>query len=277
MIHAEGRFQTPKGIKIYYQHWQPESTPKAVLLLVHGIAEHSGRYMNLVNHLVPRGYAVYGLDHIGHGKSEGTRVYVERFSDFTQPLKTYFDMIRGWHPGKPVFLVGHSMGGLIASIYLLEHQDELRGAVLSAPAVKLPETISPAIITLGKLLSTLLPQAGLMALDATTISKDPNIVNTYLNDPLVYTGKVTARLGAEMLAAMQRITAQAETLHLPMLLLQGSQDRLVNPQGAQMLYEKAKSTDKTLKIYEGLFHEVFNEPEREQVFQDVEAWLAAHR
>ncbi len=276
MIHAEGSFQTPKGAKIYYQHWQPESNPKAILFIVHGLAEHSRRYMNIVNYFVPRGYAVYGLDHIGHGKSDGTRVFIERFGDFTEPLKTYFDQIQGWHPGVPVFLVGHSLGGLIGSVYLLEHQDELKGAVLSAPAVKVSDTISPVTITIGKLLSGILPKAGLLALDATAISKDKAVVDAYLNDPLVYTGKVTARLAAEMLSAMQRVTAEANTIHLPILLLQGSEDRLVDPGGAKMLYEKARAADKTLKVYEGLFHEIFNEPEREQVLKDVEAWLETH-
>ncbi len=276
MNHTEGRFQTPKGANIYYQHWQPEVAPKAILFIVHGLAEHSGRYMNIVNYFVPRGYAVYGLDHIGHGKSDGTRAYLERFSDFTGPLKTYFDMIQGWHPGKPVFLVGHSMGGLIGSVYLLEHQDELKGAVLSAPAVKVSDNISPATILLGKILSGILPQTGLLALDATAISKDKSVVDAYLNDPLVYTGKVTARLAAEMLSAMQRVTAEAATIRLPILLLQGSDDRLIDPGGANMLHEKASTPDKTLKVYDGLYHEVFNEPEREQVLRDVEAWLEAH-
>jgi alpha-beta hydrolase superfamily lysophospholipase len=276
MIHAEGRFQTPRGANIYYQHWQPEAAPKAILFVVHGLAEHSGRYMNLVNYFVPRGYAVYGLDHIGHGKSDGTRVYLERFNDFIEPLKTYFDMIQGWHPGKPVFLVGHSMGGLIGSVYLLQHQDELKGAVLSAPAVKVSDNISPATIMLGKILSAILPQTGLLALDATAISKDQSVVDAYLNDSLVYTGKVTARLAAEMLSAMQRVTAEAATIRLPILLLQGSADRLVDPGGAKMLYEKASTPDKTLKVYAGLYHEVFNEPERAQVLKDVEAWLEAH-
>lgn len=276
MIHAEGRFQTRQGTKIYYQHWQPESDPKAVLLLVHGLAEHSGRYQNVVEYFVPRGYAVYGLDHPGHGKSDGVRVYVEGFGDYLQPIETYLGMIRAWHSDRPVFLVGHSMGGLIAAVYLLEHQEQFRGAVLSAPAVKVSDSVSPLTIAIGKLLARLLPQAGILALDSSAISKDKAVVSAYINDPLVYTGKVTARLGAEMLAAMQRVTAEAETLRLPLLLLQGSDDRLVDPAGARMLYEKARSTDKTLKVYPGLYHEVFNEPEREQVFADMEAWLQAH-
>lgn len=276
MIHAEGSFQTPKGANIYYQHWQPESPPKAILFIAHGLAEHSGRYLNVVNYFVPRGYAVYSLDHLGHGKSDGTRVYVEHFSDFTEPLKAYLDMIQGWQPGKPMFIVGHSMGGLISTAYLLDHQDELKGAVLSAPALKISENISPITILMAKLLAGITPKMGLAALEASAISKDTAVVNAYLNDPLVYNGKTTARAGGELLKAIRRVEQEAETIHIPLLLLQGSEDRLVDPGGAKMLYEKARAVDKTLKVYEGLYHEVFNEPEREQVLKDVEAWLEAH-
>lgn len=276
MIHGEGNLKTKAGASIYYQHWKPQDEPKAILLIVHGLAEHCGRYLNVVNYFVPRGYAVYGLDHIGHGKSEGTRVFVERFSDFTEPLKTYFDLIQGWHPGKPVFIVGHSMGGLISAVYLLEHQDELKGAVLSAPAVKVSESISPATILMAKMLAGIAPKMGVAALDANGVSKDPAVVNAYVNDPLVYNGKTTARAGGELLKAIRRVEQEAGTLHIPLLLMQGSADRLVDPGGVKMLYEKASTRDKTLKMYDGLYHEIFNEPEREQVFKDMEAWLEAH-
>lgn len=154
MKHQEGFFKGIRDINIYYQCWLPEGEPKATLLIVHGLAEHSGRYMNVVNHFVPLGYAVYGIDHLGHGKSDGTRVYVERFEDYTDTLKTYFDMVRDWQPEKPIILVGHSMGGLIGPIYLLEHQAELSGAVISAPFVKVPDNVSPPVVFVSKVLST---------------------------------------------------------------------------------------------------------------------------
>ncbi len=276
MKHTEGKFQGVRNASIYYQGWLPEGEVKAVLMVVHGLAEHSGRYMNVVDHFVPLGYAVYGLDHLGHGKSEGTRVFVERFSDLTDNVKTYFDMLQKWQPGKPIFILGHSMGGLISSAYLLDHQDELKGAIISAPAVKIPDTISATTITLGRVLSKIMPKAGLLALDANGVSRDPEVVKAYVNDPLVYTGKTTARLAAEMLGAMQRVTAEAGKIHLPLITIQGSADKLVDPGAAQMLYNKASSKDKTIKMYEGLYHEVLNEPERGIVLADVEAWLQAH-
>ena len=276
MKHREGYLKGVRDTDIYYQCWLPEGEPKAILLIVHGLGEHSGRYMNVVNHLVPSGYAVYGIDHIGHGKSDGERAFVERFQDYTKPLKKYFDMIRDWQPEKPIFLIGHSMGGLISAAYLLEHQDELSGAVLSGPSIKVPDNISQAMIFVGHMLSTIMPKTGLIQLDAEGVSRDPVVVDAYVNDPLVYTGKTTARLGAELLKTMRYVTEHATEIKLPIMIVQGSDDKLVDPSGAQLLYDLVGSEDKTIKIYDGFYHEVFSEPEHEQVLNDVETWLEAH-
>ncbi len=272
MRHQEGFFNGVRNASIYFQNWLPEGEPKGILLIVHGLAEHSGRYMNVVNHFVPQGYAVYGLDHLGHGKSSGTRVYVKRFEDYAETLKIYFDRI---HPSKPVFLVGHSMGGLIGAIYLLDHQAELTGAVLSGPAVKVPDKITPGIIFVGKVLSALVPKFGLLELEAEGVCRDSAVVNAYINDPLVYRGKTTARLAAEMLKAMQMIGIRASKIALPIMIVQGGADRLVAPAGARMLYDSVGSAEKELRVYEGFYHEVFNEPEHEKVLADVERWMEA--
>jgi alpha-beta hydrolase superfamily lysophospholipase len=201
---------------------------------------------------------------------------VDRFQDYTKTLKDYFDMIREWQPKKPIFLIGHSMGGLISAEYLLEHQDELSGAVLSGPSIKVPDNISKAIIFVGKMLSIIMPKAGLIQLDAEGVSRDPAVVDAYVNDPLVCIGKATARLGAELLKTMQRVTEQATKIKLPIMIVQGSDDKLVDPSGAQLLYNLVGSRDKTIKIYNGFYHEVFNEPEHEQVLNDVKTWIEAH-
>jgi len=276
MEHQEGFFKGIRNTQIYYQTWLPDGDPKGILLVVHGLAEHCGRYMNLVNHFVPLGYAVYGMDHVGHGKSDGVRVHVQRFEDFTDTLRTFFDMIKNWHPETPIFMVGHSLGGLIAAIYLLEHPSELTGAVLSGPSVKIPDHISSATIFLGKMFSALIPKLGLVGLDPAGVSRDPAVVEAYINDPLVYGGKTTARLAAEIVRAMQRVSAEGSGITLPVLIIQGGQDRLVDPSGAQMLYEKIGSKDKIIKIYDSLYHEVFNEPEHDQVLSYVEGWLESH-
>ncbi|HBB17811.1 MAG TPA: alpha/beta hydrolase [Syntrophus sp. (in: bacteria)] len=277
MKHQEGVFMGVRGAELYYQGWLPEGEVRAVLLIVHGLAEHSGRYMNVVNRFVPLGYAVYGIDHVGHGRSEGRRLYVERFADYTEPLKTYFDMVRCRQPDKPVFLVGHSMGGLIGALHLLAHQDDLAGAVLSGPAIKAPGNIPAGIIFVGRVLSVLVPGVGLVPpVDADGVCRDPAVVKAYLADPLVHRGKLTARLGAELIGAMEHVRAEANRITLPVLILQGGADRLVDPSGAQILYEKIASSDKKLVVYEGFFHEVFNEPQHDRVLTDVEQWLAAH-
>jgi alpha-beta hydrolase superfamily lysophospholipase len=276
MKHQEGFFKGVRDANIYFQSWLPETEPKAVLLIVHGLAEHSGRYTNIVNHFAPLGYAVYGMDHLGHGKSDGKRVYVKRFEDYTDTLKVYFNMVRRWQPAKPIFLFGHSLGGLISTVYLLDHQAELTGAVLSGPAVKVPNNITPVILFVGKMLSALMPKFRLIGLEVDGISRDPAVVQAYVSDPLVFTGKTTARLAAEMLKAMQHVSAMATEIRLPILIVQGGSDKLVDPAGAQMLYDAVSSADKKIRIYDGLYHEVFNEPERDKVLRDIEIWLESH-
>jgi acylglycerol lipase len=273
MKHTDGYFNGIEHTRIFFQSWSPLHDPKANLLVVHGLAEHSGRYSNLVNHFVPLGYAVHGIDHIGHGKSSGHRAYVQRFRNYSATLKIFFDMIRGWQSDTPIFLVGHSMGGLMSALYLLDHQNELSGAVLSGPGIKVPDGISIALIFLGKILSLLAPKTGILQLDAGNISRDSAVVEAYLSDPLVYKGKISARLSAELLKTMQHVTENASKIILPILILQGGADKLVDPAGAQLLYDTVGSTDKTMHIYDGLYHEVLNEPEHERVLRDVETWL----
>jgi acylglycerol lipase len=276
MNHIEGNFKGVRNAGIYYQAWLPEGKVKAVLIIVNGLGEHSGRYTNVVNRFVPLGYAIYGFDHIGHGKSEGGREVIERFEDFTDNLTIYYTMVKAWQPEKPIFIYGHSLGGLIACNYLIDHQADFKGAIISAALVRVPANISPLTVTMGKIFSAIAPKVGVVPLDATGVSRDPEVVKAYVNDPLVFHGKTPARLAAEMLKAMRRVTTEADKIALPIIILQGSADRLVDPGDAQLLYDKASSKDKTIKIYPGFYHEVHNEPERETMFKDLEDWLKAH-
>ena len=276
MNQIEGTYKSIRNLSIYYHAWLPDGDVKAVLLLVHGNGEHCGRYTNIVNKFVPLGYAIYGLDHIGHGRSEGAREMVETFDDYLEPLNAYYKMVKEWQPGKPIFLFGHSQGGLIALDYLLDHQADFRGAIISAPAIKIPSTISPMTISIGKLFAAIAPGAGVLALDISGLSHDPAVVKAYADDPLVFHKKIPARLAAEILKTMTKVTDNVGKISLPFIVVQGSEDRLVDPAGAAILYEHASSTDKTLKMYEGFYHEVHNEPERDREFKDLEAWLSAH-
>jgi len=276
MKHREGTFLGVRNTKIFFQTWLPEDDTSGVVLIAHGLGEHCGRYLNVVNHLVPLGYTVYGFDHIGHGKSEGAREFVKTFEDYTETLNIYLQKVKTEHPDKPVFLIGHSMGGLISCYYLLDRADDFQGAVISGPAITVPDNITQGTIVTAKLFSKLIPKLGMLQLDANDISKDPEVVQVYLDDPLVFNGKTPVRLMAEMLKAMIRVNQEMEKISLPLLLFHGGEDRLAPPIGSKNLFQRAGSVDKTLKVYEGLYHEVFNEPEREQVLSDLAGWLDAH-
>ena len=276
MKHIEGKSKGYKNLDLYYQCWLPSNEPKAVLLVVHGLAEHSGRYINIVNHFVPKGYAVYGFDQRGHGESQGQRGYVERFSHFVSDLKTFSVVIQSKHRDAKIFIIGHSMGGTIATAYAVHYQDEIDGLILSGATLKIGDSVSSGLIIVARILSLPLPKMGLDVIDASAISQDKTVVDAYVNDPLVYRGKIRARLGVELIKTIQKLPCQMPEINLPILIMHGTADRLSDPEGSQMLYERLSSKDKTLKLYEGFYHEIFNEPGHEQVFADMEAWLVVH-
>ena len=275
MKHQVGFFSGPGGLEIYYQSWLPDQEARAVFLLVHGMGEHSGRYGNLIDYYVPGGMAVYGLDHPGHGHSSGKREFIHTFDDYLDTLERCQTLIRREQPGRPVFLMGHSMGGTIVLDYLARGQGEFAGVILSSPSLKPAHPPNRFLRALCGFLSAWLPMTGVLQLDLEGISRDRRVVDAYREDPLTFKGRTPARLIFQMLAAMDRIRDNAPNIKLPLLILQGGRDRLVDPSGAMEFHDRAGSTDKTLHVYEGLFHEVFNEPERNRVFADLESWLDA--
>ena len=276
MKQKEGKFKGFKNLQLYWQCWLPDGKPKAILLVAHGLAEHSGRYKNLVDYFVPKGYAVYAFDYRGHGKSEGMRCYVGRFSDYLTDLKTFFDKVRKEQPDAKIFLVGHSMGATIGVPYAIEHQKELAGVITSGALLVASPTASPALIAIAGVISALLPKMGVTVVDASTISRDQAVVDAYVNDPLVFRGKIPARTGAELVKMWKTLPEEMSKIKLPILIMHGAADQLSDPTGSKLLYERAGSKDKTLKLYEGFYHEIFNEPEHKRVMADVEAWLTKH-
>ncbi|HEY7776263.1 MAG TPA: lysophospholipase, partial [Kineobactrum sp.] len=239
----------PNGV--FYRHWGAVGEPRAVLLLAHGLGEHSGRYQAFAETVCAQGYALVAPDHVGHGRSPGHRAHAVGFNDFLEPLLQLRASIAGWYPGLPCFLAGHSLGGLIAARLLLQAQGQFAGAVLSAAALQVPEPPAPMLLWLNRVLSRLWPTLGLLQLDASQVSRDRTVVAAYEADPLVHHGKVSARLVAEMFAAMAQVNQRCAELTLPLLLLHGESDVMTAPAGSAALCAGAASTDKTLHLYPG--------------------------
>ena len=281
MKHTEGfldlRHSKARGSsRLYQQTWEPDGQTRAVVLLVHGLGEHSGRYAHVAEHLAERGFAIYTLDHYGHGKSDGHAGFVERFSVYLDGVGALLEKARDEQPEVPFFLVGHSMGGLIAATYLLENQDAFRACVLSGPALKTDQAPPALLLALVRLLSKLVPTLPMIQLDASGVSRDPAVVEAYVNDPLVFHGRLSARLIAELSATMDDTLSRAGEIRIPVIFLHGEKDVLTAPSGSREMFNNVSSDDKTLKIYPGLFHEIFNEPEKDTVLSEMSAWLEAH-
>lgn len=264
------------GAALHVTRWLPAGPPRAVVLLAHGYAEHAGRYAHVAARLTRAGYAVYAVDHWGHGKSDGEGGFVPRFSAFTDGMTELLRRVEAEHGDRPRLLLGHSMGGLIATLFLIERQDAFAAAALSGPAIVPAAPPSRLTMMLSALLSRFLPRLGVLALDAEGVSRDAAVVAAYRADPLVYTGRIGARLGKEMMDAMTRAREGAATIRLPILIQHGADDRLTAPEGSRFLFDHVSSADKRLEIYSGLYHEIYNEPERDAVLDDLVAWFDGH-
>lgn len=272
---VEGRIDGARGVELFWQGWLPPGPASGVLLLCHGLGEHSGRYGTVVDALTPDGWAVYGLDHRGHGRSGGRRAHLDRYDDWLADFDAFRRVVLARHPDLPVFLLGHSMGGQIALAYALDHQDELRGLVLSAPALAsnaVPKAAVPVLRTLARVAPILRP-AGI---DSTKISKDPEVVADYHADPLVYLGNPTLGLSSALFGQFDVLPERARGLRLPLLLQHGSLDELTDPAGSRLLESTSGSPDQTVFWYEGLWHEIYHEPEREKPLTDLRTWLTSH-
>jgi acylglycerol lipase len=271
----EETFTGVRGLRIHARTWLPAGPPTGVAVIAHGFAEHSGRYRAVAARLVANGIAVRAADHRGHGLSEGKRTSLVSFDDYVEDLMTVIAQARARWPSLRLVLLGHSMGGLIALDLAVRPGGPLDGLVLSAPAA-CPREVSRLTLAVGRALSRVAPNTAVLRLPLNRISRDPAVVEAYNNDPLVFRTPIRARLGAEMLDAMERVDAGLPSLRTPLLVMQGTADGLVDPGCGPHVYDRAGSSDKTLKMYDGLWHEIFNEPEREHVLADLTAWLRSH-
>jgi acylglycerol lipase len=274
-VHETGMFESSGGVSLFEQYWLPGTEPRGVVAIVHGYAEHSGRYAHVAEFLADRGYAVEAFDLRGHGRSAGGRALVKSANEYLLDTGRFLYRVRERHLGQPIFLLGHSMGGLIAALYVITRKPSIDGLIVSGPAIN--ASGAPLLMRLAVgALARVSPRHGMMALDANAISRDRQVVIDYVSDPLVYTGKMQAGLLAALMRAVARIDRDMEEIELPLLVMHGREDRLAPVAASELLYARASSTDKTLKVYDGLYHEIFNEPEREMVLGDLASWLDAH-
>jgi alpha-beta hydrolase superfamily lysophospholipase len=273
---VEDSFDGADGSTRLRRAWLPPN-PERALILVHGLAEHCGRYEHLGAWFAARGCAVHAFDLAGHGRSAGVRCHIRRFGDFHDDLDALLALVRTEHPGLPNVLVGHSMGGLIAASFLVERQPELCAAVLSAAALALAADAPRGRLRVGRALRTVAPRLAVsIGLDPEGLSRDPEVVRAYRDDPLVST-RITMSLAAEVAAAIERTAPAAAQVAVPLLLLHGEADPICPVEGSRSFFSGLRVEERALKTYPGLRHEIFNEPEGETIFADALDWIRKRR
>lgn len=264
---------TEDQLKLYKNEW-PIHNPKALILLVHGLGEHSGRYeyQQLAADFNTAGYSVTSFDHRGGGRSEGLVAHIDRFTQLTEDLAM---VAKAEKPDEiPFILLSHSLGGLIAARYLIDHIDHpFDMAIFSAPAVKADDSMAPLLRKIAPIVSKFFPKLPAAKLAQNMISKDPKVRERYQADPLIYKGKVRARKGYETLKSMEYVVDKFQKINIPILIMHGREDKITDPIGSQLLYDGVSSVDTSLKYFEGLYHEIFNEPERDEVIDFTVKWI----
>jgi alpha-beta hydrolase superfamily lysophospholipase len=276
VTHTERSFDGIGGVRIVYDVWTPEAQPvRGVVVLAHGYAEHARRYDHVAARFAEAGLITYAPDHRGHGRSGGKRVYLRDISEYTGDFHTLVGIAAAEHPDLPLIVVGHSMGGGIVFSYGAEHPGDYAAMVLSGPAVDAQDSVPPAKVVLAKVLGRIAPGFPVENLPADAVSRDPEVVAAYEADPLVHHGKLPAGIGRALISVGETMPKHAGAITAPLLVVHGEQDRLIPVQGSRKLIECVGSTDVHLKVYPGLYHEVFNEPEQALVLDDVTSWISA--
>jgi acylglycerol lipase len=263
------------GLQLYTQTWLPDN-PKAVVILSHGYAEHSSRYHHFASYLVENGFAVYALDHRGHGRSEGERANVKVFDEYVNDLSRFVNTVREKHPNLKRFLLGHSMGGTIAAQLAIKQPNQVDALLLSSPYLINAVSVPAPLMAVSGIVSRVLPGLPTIKLDSKDISRDPAVVKSYDTDPLNYRGGTKARFGTELLGAGNYVFSHASTIKLPILIMVGTGDRIASAGGGKKLYSLVGSSDKTLNTYDSYYHEILNDVGKEKVYEDILAWLQQH-
>jgi acylglycerol lipase len=261
------------GLNIFVRSWRPNGVARAVVVICHGFNAHSGQYQWVGEQFAAAGLAVYALDLRGRGRSDGERFYVEKFADYVSDVATVIALAKAREPGLSVYLLGHSAGGVVSCIYTLERQSELAGLICESFAFQIPAP-DFAIAAL-KGISHLAPHAHVVKLKNEDFSRDPEVVRTMNADPLIANEVQPTRTAAEMARADDRLKREFPFITLPVLILHGTLDKVTKPSGSQLFYDTAGSVDKTVKLYEGYYHDLLHDVDKEKVMADITGWINA--
>ena len=269
----EASFKTADGLNIFTRSWQPDGKPRAVIVLVHGFNAHSGYMIWAAEQFAAKGLVVYALDLRGRGRSDGERFYVEKFSDYLGDVDKLVEIAREKNPGLPVYMLGHSAGGVIASSYVFEYQGKMAGLICESFALDVGLPNAAALLIKG--ISHITPHLHLYTLKNEVFSRDPKVVAAMNSDPLIANESQPAETSAELIKAAERLKENMPRFRVPILIIHGTADKVTRHQGSQHFYDNAGSTDKTLKLYEGHYHDLLNDLGREGVMGDIQSWLDA--
>lgn len=276
MKEINGTFEGIGGCSLFYKGWIPEETPKAVMTITHGVGEHIDRYQNLVNILVPSGYALVGYDQRGHGRSEGLRGHIDSWEQYRGDLGNFLKLAASLVPNLPMFLYGHSMGSLIVLDYIMRTPERLHGAIISGTALDPKDAAPPSLVLVAKVLSGILPKFKMKTpLPGSNLSRDPQVAEAYDNDPMVFWER-TPRWATESLKTITWIKERPDRINIPVLFLHGEMDPLLSAEGAQQFFDRIAYPDKTIHIYPGGLHEPQNDINFPEVAADMDRWLSEH-
>jgi alpha-beta hydrolase superfamily lysophospholipase len=273
---TERSFDGVDGVRIVYDVWTPQDSPRGVVVLCHGYAEHARRYDHVAQRFGEAGLVTYALDLRGHGRSGGKRVWLKRLSDYTDDFATLVGIAAADHPELHRVVLGHSMGGGVVFAYAAEHAGDYTAVVLSGPAVAAHLEAGPVLAAIGKAIGRVFPGMPMRKLPADAVSRDPEVVHAYETDPLVYHGWLPAGITRALIQVGENQPQLAAKLTAPLLIVHGEKDKLISVEGSRLLAENVATPDVALKVYPELYHEVFNEPEKDLVLGDVTSWIATH-
>jgi alpha-beta hydrolase superfamily lysophospholipase len=266
----EENFTGRGGTKLHLRSWRP-ANPRATVIICHGVNSHSGQYRWAGERLSAAGFSVYAYDHRGRGESEGPRFYIEDIADYTEDLGTLIALAKSREPGRKLFLLGHSAGGVVSCTWALDHQAEIDGFICESFAFEVP---APAILlSLVRFLGRVAPRLPVLRLKMKDFTRDPAALRALLADPLTRAEVQPAGTVAALLKATDRMRREFPTITLPVLIMHGTEDKATVPAGSELFHERAGSRDKTLKLYEGHFHDLLNDVGKEAVMADIVAWI----